>query len=143
MSQHVIEKHRENAEVCTDPLLCKQKSLELLKEIHMPNGILPLEDIVEVGRNAQTGFVWLKQKKPKEHKYKKIGKLVWYDTIVTAFVEDRRMTKITGVKSKEIFIWITVSDISISDPEYKKIRFGTPTGFSMSLPVSSLEEENQ
>ncbi|MCD7473377.1 hypothetical protein HAX54_015209 [Datura stramonium] len=39
-------------------------------------------------------------KKAKEHKFKKIGKLVWYDTEVTAIVENRRMTKLTGVKSK-------------------------------------------
>ncbi|XP_015063499.1 uncharacterized protein LOC107008822 [Solanum pennellii] len=142
MSQ-VIASHRENAEIYTDPVVCKQKSLELLKEINMPNGLLPLEDIVEVGRNAETGFVWLKQKKAKEHKYKKIGKLVWYDTEVTAFVEDRRMKKLTGVKSKEILIWVTISDISISDPECKKINFATPTGLSRSFPVSAFEEEEE
>ncbi|XP_004233121.2 uncharacterized protein [Solanum lycopersicum] len=142
MSQ-VIASHRENAEIYTDPVVCKQKSLELLKEINMPNGLLPLEDIVEVGRNAETGFVWLKQKKAKEHKYKKIGKLVWYDTEVTAFVENRRMKKLTGVKSKEILIWVTISDISISDPECKKINFATPTGLSRSFPVSAFEEEEE
>ncbi|KAJ8549337.1 hypothetical protein K7X08_033044 [Anisodus acutangulus] len=143
MSQQVIANHRENAEVYTDPVVCKQKSLELLKEINMPNGLLPLEDIVEVGRNPETGFVWLKQNKAKEHKFKKIGKLVWYDTEVTAFVEDRRMKKLTGVKSKEIFIWVTLSDITISDPESKKISFGTPTGLSRSYPVSAFEEEEE
>lgn len=40
-----------------------KKSLELLEEINMARGILPLEDIVEVGRNHETGFVWLKQEK--------------------------------------------------------------------------------
>lgn len=143
MSQQLIESHRENAEIYTDPVLCKQKSLELLKEINMPNGLLPLEDILEVGRHAETGFVWLKQKKAKEHKFKKIGRLVWYDTEVTAFVEDRRMKKLTGVKSKELLIWITISDISISDPERKKINFGTPAGLSRTFPVSAFEEEEE
>ncbi|KAM3284656.1 hypothetical protein P3S67_023455 [Capsicum chacoense] len=143
MSQQLIESHRENAEVYTDPVVCKQKTLQLLKEINMPNGLLPLEDIFEVGRNLETGFVWLKQKKAKEHKFKKIGKLVWYDTEVTAFVEDRRMKKVTGVKSKEILIWVALTDISITDPEGKKITFGTPTGISRSFPVSAFEEEEE
>ncbi|CAN4082024.1 unnamed protein product [Withania somnifera] len=133
MSQQLIESHRENAEVYRDPVVCKQKSLQLLQEINMPN----------VGRNAETGFVWLKQKKAKEHKFKKIGKLVWYDTEVTAVVEDRKMKKLTGVKSKELLIWVTISEISISDPEHKKITFGTPTGLSRSFPVSAFVEEEE
>ncbi|OIT04783.1 PREDICTED: uncharacterized protein LOC109223617 [Nicotiana attenuata] len=141
MATQVIENQRENAEVYTDPVICKQKSLELLKEINMPNGLLPLDDILEVGRNKETGFVWLKQKKAKEHKFKKIGKLVWYDTEVTAIVEDRRMKKLTGVKSKELLIWVTLSDISIQDPESKKITFATPAGLSRAYPVSAFEEE--
>nr|XP_016488060.1 PREDICTED: uncharacterized protein LOC107808089 [Nicotiana tabacum] len=140
MSSQVTENHRENAEVFTDPAICKQKSLELLEQNNMPKGLLPLDDLIEVGRNHQTGFVWLKQKKAKEHRFKKIGKLVWYDTEVTAFIEDRRMKKLTGVKSKEILIWVTISYIYIQDPEFQKITFATPTGISKAFPVSAFEE---
>nr|GMD93262.1 uncharacterized protein LOC104109132 [Ipomoea batatas] len=131
--------HRENAEVFTDPAMCKQKSLELLEEINMPRGLLPLDEYVEVGRNRETGFVWMKQKKAKEHKFKKIGKLVWYDTEVTAFVEDRRLKHLTGVKSKELLLWVTLTHISIPDPDAGKITFSTPAGLSRSYPVSAFE----
>ncbi|KAK4345275.1 hypothetical protein RND71_035451 [Anisodus tanguticus] len=140
MSSQVTINHRENAEVFTDPTICKHKSLELLDQINMPKGLLPLDDLIEVGHNKQTGFVWLKQKKAKEHRFKKIGKLVWYDIEVTGFLEDRKMKKLTGVKSKELLIWVTISDISIQDPEVQKITFATPTGISKAFPVSAFEE---
>ncbi|KAK4349378.1 hypothetical protein RND71_032133 [Anisodus tanguticus] len=108
MSSQATINHPENAEVFTVPTICKNKSLELLEHINMPKGLLPLDDLIEVGHNKQTGFVWLKQKKAKEHRFKKIGKLVWYDSEVTGFLEDRKMKKLTGVKSKEVLIWITM-----------------------------------
>ncbi|KAK6775036.1 hypothetical protein RDI58_026037 [Solanum bulbocastanum] len=70
--------HRENAEVYTDPLICMKKSLELLEEINLPRGILPLENVVKAGRNHETGFVWLKQKKETDHCFKKIKKTGTY-----------------------------------------------------------------
>lgn len=141
--QQLIETHRSNAEIYTDPLLCKSKSKELLEKINLPRGLLPLEDITEVGRNESTGFVWLKQKKSKTHKFREIGRSVSYDTEITAFVEDRRMKKLTGVKSKELLIWISVNDISIQDPISGKITFGTSTGISRTFPVSAFEEEEE
>ncbi|KAL0442525.1 UNVERIFIED_CONTAM: hypothetical protein Slati_1975200 [Sesamum latifolium] len=141
MSSQKIESHRENAEVYTGDAICKQKSLELLQKINLPKGLLPLDDIIEVGHNEATGFVWLRQKKSKTHVFRAIGRSVWYDTEVTAFVEDRRMKRLTGVKSKELLIWVTISDISIQDPSSGKITFGTPTGISRSFPVSAFEEE--
>lgn len=109
----------------------------------MPKGLLPLDDIDEVGYNESTGFVWLKQKKSKTHVFRSIGKSVWYDTVVTAFVENRRMKHLTGVKSKELLIWVTISYISIPDPNNGKMVFATPTGLSRSYPVSAFEEEKQ
>ncbi|KAL8460926.1 hypothetical protein ACS0TY_031628 [Phlomoides rotata] len=143
MSSQQIESHRENAKVFTGDAVCKQQSLELLEKINMPKGLLPLDDIIEVGHNESTGFVWLKQKKSKTHVFRSIGKSVWYDTVVTAFVEDRRMKHLTGVKSKEILIWVTISYISIPDPSNGKMVFATPTGLSRSYPVSAFEEEKE
>ncbi|CAI9755196.1 unnamed protein product [Fraxinus pennsylvanica] len=143
MSAQIIESHRENADIYTDETICKQKSLELLEKINLPKGLLPLDDIVEVGFNEASGFVWLKQKKSKTHQFRAINRSVWYDTEVTAFVEDRRMKKLTGVKSKEFLIWVTISDIYIQDPVSGKITFGTPTGISRSFPVSAFEEEEE
>ncbi|GFP81148.1 hypothetical protein PHJA_000258100 [Phtheirospermum japonicum] len=143
MSTQQISSHRENAEVFTGDAVCKQKSIELLEKMHLPKGLLPLDDILEVGYNEATGFVWLKQKKSKTHVFRAIGRSVWYDTEVTAFVQDRRMKRVTGVKSKELLIWVTISDISIQDPSSGKMTFGTPTGLSRSFPVSAFEEEEE
>ena len=136
----IIAGNREGAEVYTGEDLCKQKSRELLEEICLPKGLLPLDDLLEVGYNRSTGFVWLKQKKMKQHKFQRIGRNVSYDTEVTAFVEKHRMRKVTGVKSKELLIWITISDIYIDDPSSGKIAFGnSTTGISRSFPVSAFD----
>lgn len=142
MSSQLIAGHREGAEVYTGEDLCKQKSLELLEEICMPKGLLPLEEMEEVGYNRSTGFVWLRQKKRKEHKFQRIGRNVSYETEVTAFVEKHRMRKLTGVKSKELLLWITISDIYIDDPSSGKIAFAnSTTGISRSFPVSAFDLE--
>ncbi|KAK3015967.1 hypothetical protein RJ639_006302 [Escallonia herrerae] len=141
MTSQRITDHRQNADVFTGEV-CKQKSKELLASISLPRGLLPLDDIVEVGHNKSTGFVWLKQMRRKDHKFRKIGKTVSYDTEVTAFVEERRMRRLTGVKSKELLIWITVTDIYIVDVSSGKITFGTASGISRSYPVSAFEADD-
>ncbi|KAL9224340.1 hypothetical protein vseg_000384 [Gypsophila vaccaria] len=143
MSAQFIENHRENAEVYTGAALCKQKSKELLAEIDMPNGLLPMTDIQEVGYNRATGFVWLTQTKPVQHKFTKISKNVSYDTHVTAFVENHKMKKVHGVKAKELLIWITLNEIYIDDTTPDKITFNTPTGISRSYPVTAFLEEDK
>lgn len=142
-SQQLVETHRENAEIYADPIICKVKSKELLEKIHMPRGLLPLDDLVEVGFNEASGFVWLRQKKKRDHKFRAIGRMVSYDTEITAFVEDGKMKKLTGVKSKELLIWVTICDIYIRDPNSGKITFGTASGLSRTFPVSAFEEEEE
>lgn len=139
MGTQLIENHREGAEIYHGDSLCKQKSTELLSEIEMPKGLLPLNDLIEVGYNRNTGFVWLKQRNRTEHRFRAIGKNVAYDNEVTAFVENHRMKRITGVKSKEILIWVTVSEIGINESNTDKITFGTTTGLSRTFPVSAFE----
>ncbi|XP_047339449.1 uncharacterized protein LOC124942921 [Impatiens glandulifera] len=142
MSIQTANNHRENAEIITgDSLLCKQKSKEILEKIHMPKGLLPLDDIEEMGYNETTGYVWLRQKKGKEHKFKMIGKQVWYDTEVTAFVENQRLGRLKGVKSKGLLIWITINEIYIDAKDPEKITFGTSAGISKSFPTKAFEEE--
>ncbi|CAM8940170.1 unnamed protein product [Rhodiola kirilowii] len=144
MSAQLVATHREGAEVYTGEELCKQKSIELLEELHFPKGLLPLDDFVEVGYNRSTGFVWMTQKKAKEHTFKKISKKVSYATEVTAFVEDRKMKKLTGVKSKELLIWIAINDIYIADPSSGKISFeNSTTGIARTFPVSAFELEGE
>ncbi|GMY23334.1 DUF538 domain-containing protein [Fagus crenata] len=106
MASQQIANHREDVEIFHDKALCKQKSQDLLAkislpigllplddiveksqdllaEISLPRGLLPLDDVVEVGYNRTTGFVWLKQKRKKDHRFCSIGRNVSYDTDVT------------------------------------------------------------
>ncbi|KAK9136861.1 hypothetical protein Sjap_007455 [Stephania japonica] len=139
MATQTIESHKQNAEIYHGESLCKEKSLELLQELSLPLGLLPLDEIEEVGRNRESGFVWLKQKKRKDHGFKKIGKTVSYAQEVTAFVEPRRMKRLTGVKSREFLLWVTISEICIEDPSSGSISFKTPAGLSRSFPASAFE----
>ncbi|ERN07026.1 uncharacterized protein LOC18435238 [Amborella trichopoda] len=140
-SQATIQNIRENAEVYHGDGKCKEKSLELLRTLNLPEGLLPLEDLAEVGYNKEKGFVWLKQQKKKEHYFKKIGRLVSYAPEVSAFVEDRRMKNLTGVKSKELLLWISISEIYIDDSDSSKITFKSSAGLSRTFPVSAFELE--
>ncbi|VAH71738.1 unnamed protein product [Triticum turgidum subsp. durum] len=118
MASQAIEVNREGAEVYHGAALCAEKAVELLAETNMPLGLLPLADIVEIGR------------------------LVSYATKVTAFVEDRKMKRITGVKSTELLIWVTVSDMYIDKNDHSKISFKTPTGLRRTFPVSAYGKED-
>ncbi|XP_077220824.1 uncharacterized protein LOC143854649 [Tasmannia lanceolata] len=137
----ITEELKANAEVYYGDELGKEKSKLLLQEVGLPRGLLPLEDIIECGYVKETGFVWLKQKKKKEHTFKKIGKPVTYATEVTAYVEKFKIKKLTGVKTKELLVWLTLSEINVDDPPTGKITFRTPTGLSRSFPVSAFELE--
>ncbi|KAE8720928.1 putative Aproteint domain-containing protein [Hibiscus syriacus] len=77
------------------------------------------------------------------HKFEKIGKLVSYATEVTAVVEKNKIKKLTGVKTKELLVWITLSDIYVDDPPTGKITFQTPAGLHRSFPVSAFEIEGE
>ncbi|KAE8805233.1 hypothetical protein D1007_18634 [Hordeum vulgare] len=137
-----IEAQREGAEVYHGAALCAEKAVELLAETNMPLGLLPLADMEEVGYNRATGFVWLRQKKALTHTFKQIGRQVSYATEVTAFVEDRKMKRMTGVKSKELLIWITLCDMFIDKDDPSKITFKTPTGLGRTFPVSAFEKKD-
>uniref|UniRef100_I1Q7M0 Uncharacterized protein n=1 Tax=Oryza glaberrima TaxID=4538 RepID=I1Q7M0_ORYGL len=56
-----IESHRSGAEVVNGDAICRKRSIELLGELGLPKGLLPLEDIEEFGYNRDTGFMWLVQ----------------------------------------------------------------------------------
>uniref|UniRef100_A0A1D1Y5M6 Uncharacterized protein At5g01610 n=1 Tax=Anthurium amnicola TaxID=1678845 RepID=A0A1D1Y5M6_9ARAE len=139
MAQATIEAHREGAEIYTGDALCQEKSLELLREFHLPLGLLPLEDVQEVGYHQESGFVWLRQKKARTHNFRKASRLVSYATDVTAFVEDRRMRRVTGVKSKELLIWVTISEFFLDPKDFSKVTFKTPAGLSRTFPASAFD----
>lgn len=141
--QDKIEEQREYAEIYKGEAICKQKSHLLLDEILLPRGLLPLENIIEMGYNRATGFVWLKQSHKKVHRFNAIGRTVLFETEVTAFVEEHRMRRVTGVKTKEFFIWLTISDIFVNDPSSGKILFANSSGIARSFPLSAFHLQDE
>lgn len=137
----VTEEVRAKAEIYHGDEICQEKSKFLFQEEGLPKGLLPLKDIVECGYVEETGFVWLKQKKKSEHYFEKIGKNVSYAPEITAYIENLRIKKLTGVKAKELLIWITINEIYINNPPDGKVVFKTPTGLSRSFPTSAFELE--
>lgn len=121
--------------------ICLAQSKRLLREVGLPNGLLPLQDVVECGYVEETGFVWLIQKKEIKHKYEKIGKLVSYASEITAYVEPCKIKKLTGVKAKELFLWVTISEITIDSLQSEKINFKNPTGISKVFPTTAFVVE--
>uniref|UniRef100_A0ACD6AHI9 Uncharacterized protein n=1 Tax=Avena sativa TaxID=4498 RepID=A0ACD6AHI9_AVESA len=138
MASQLIEEHRAGADVHT--VDCEARSREFLVELGLPDGLLPLPSLVEVGYNRTTGFVWLRQSQSGglTHTFDAIGKQVWYAPEVTAFVERGRMHALTGVKSKEILIWVALSEIVIS-PSGSKIVFRTSAGLGRAFPVTAFQ----
>ncbi|KAB2025683.1 hypothetical protein ES319_D06G167500v1 [Gossypium barbadense] len=53
------------------------------------------------------------------------------------------MRRLTGIKTKEMMIWITISDISIDDNDPTKITFSSSSGLSKTFPVEAFEDEDQ
>ncbi|KAJ1383513.1 hypothetical protein SESBI_43348 [Sesbania bispinosa] len=139
----VTEEIKGRSEVYHGDELCQEKAKFLLKEIGLPNGLLPLKNMEECGYDKETGFVWLKQKKSTNHKFEKIGKLVSYAPEVTAYVEFGKIKKLTGVKTKELLVWTTLSDIYVDDPPTGKITFKTPAGLFRTFPVSAFEIQEE
>ncbi|KAK6935605.1 Protein of unknown function DUF538 [Dillenia turbinata] len=139
-----LEGERAGAEVVYGPEECHRSSIELLEELGFPKGVLPLKDLVECGRVRETGFVWMKQKAPCEHFFQGTDTLVSYATEVTAYVEKGKMKKMTGVKSKQLLLWVSISEMSITESG-KSIYFKTPMGLGKAYPLTAFttEEEKQ
>ncbi|KAJ6757008.1 T31J12.3 PROTEIN-RELATED [Salix koriyanagi] len=115
----VTEEIKSKAEVYYGDEMGKEKSQELLKE----------------------GSCGSSRKKSINHKFEKIGRLVCYGTEVTAYVEPKKIKKLTGVKTKELLVWLTLCDISLDDPPTGKMTFKTPSGLFRTFPASAFEVE--
>jgi len=136
---------RAGAEIVHGSEQCYQHSLDLLEELGFPKGVLPLKDLEECGRVRETGFVWMKQKAPYEHFFERTNTRVSYAAEVTSYIEKGKMKKMTGVKSKQLLLWVPIVEMSMDDPASKKIYFKTPVGIGKSFPVTAFmtEEEKQ
>ncbi|XP_078444429.1 uncharacterized protein At5g01610-like [Wolffia australiana] len=136
-----VDNYRNNAEVFHGEAACKKMLAELLKDLGLPLGLIPLSEVTEVGYNKQDGFLWVLRKKKAEHNFKAIKQLVSYATEVTASVEPRKIKKMTGVKAREMLLWLSVVEVYIDDPASSKIIFKTGTGLADTFPVSAFELE--
>jgi hypothetical protein len=130
MASQDIESHRAGAEVIAGDEACKMTSVELLEELGLPKGLLPWRTSKSSG-TTETGFMWLVQKKKKvEHTFKKIKQTVSYASEVTAIAEKGKLRKITGVKTKELMLWLSVVEVYIPEALPEKVTFKTGTGLS-------------
>ncbi|KAF3340508.1 hypothetical protein FCM35_KLT09352 [Carex littledalei] len=131
------QEFKAKAEVYHGDEICREKSRELLQQVGLPKGLLPLRDIIECGYIEETGFVWLRQKNIIEHYFHKVGRRVSYGKEITGYVEKQRIRKLTGVKGKELMMWLTLSDISIDDSTTGLLTCRTPSGIVRSFPASA------
>ncbi|KAA0042650.1 uncharacterized protein E5676_scaffold376G001520 [Cucumis melo var. makuwa] len=136
---------RAGAEIVYGHEECYRKSVDLLKDLGFPSGVLPLQELEECGMVRETGFIWMKQKKPYEHFFEKTNSRVAYATEVTAYVEKFKMKKMTGVKSRQLLLWVPIGEMSIEDPSKKKICFKTNMGIGKSFPITAfmVDEEKK
>uniref|UniRef100_A0A0D9Y0F5 Uncharacterized protein n=1 Tax=Leersia perrieri TaxID=77586 RepID=A0A0D9Y0F5_9ORYZ len=132
---------RAKAEVYTGDEAGQIKTRLLLEETGLPSGLLPLRDIIECGYVEETGFVWLKQKKKVDHYFAGAGRHVTYGAEVSAVAEKGRLKKITGVKAKELLIWVTLHEICVDDPPTGKLVCKAIGGLSRSFPVEAFEAD--
>ncbi|KAF9622110.1 hypothetical protein IFM89_029394 [Coptis chinensis] len=135
----ITEEMRPQADLCFEDKEGKERSKFLLKEMGLPTGLLPLRDILECGYMEDTSFVWLKQKKKIEHKFEKIGRQAIYGTEITAYVDKYKIRKLTGVKIKEMLIWVSLNEISINNLVDGRIAFKGLVGLYRTYPFSAFD----
>ncbi|MQM21960.1 hypothetical protein Taro_055007 [Colocasia esculenta] len=105
-------RYREGAVINMGDAVCRQKAIELLQAFNdVPSGLFPFEDVEEVGYNPNSGFVCLRQKKARNHFFRKIGHLVSYAFKVTAVVEDGRIRHLSGMRDPRDVICETVEKV--------------------------------
>ncbi|KAJ4978562.1 hypothetical protein NE237_009342 [Protea cynaroides] len=131
---------RAGAEIVRGKEACDRFSAELMKEIGFPSGVLPTGELEECGRVRATGFVWWKCKAAYEHFSVPTNSKTSYVAETTAYVEKGRMKKMTGVKTKQVFVWVPVSEMSIDS---NKITFKTSVGVGKSFPLVSFMNEEE
>lgn len=55
-------------------------AVPILEKFELPNGLLSMADMIEVGFVQSTGYMWVLQGKKVEHELMMISKLVSYDS---------------------------------------------------------------
>ncbi|XP_042499200.1 uncharacterized protein LOC122077342 [Macadamia integrifolia] len=131
---------RAGAEIVTGKEACERFSVELMKEVGFPSGVLPTGELVECGRVRATGFVWWKCKAAYEHFNVATNTKNSYAAETTAYVEKRRMKKMTGCKAKQMMLWVPIAEMYIDG---NKISFKSSMGVGKSFPIISFMNEEE
>lgn len=113
----------DDIESYSELFFCLDKVKEFFVFFNLFIGLLLLKDMIEVGYNKIKGFVWMRMRSKIEYIFVVIGCKVIYDMEIIVFVEDCRLKRLMGVKSKEFMIWVLVYDIFIKEKEFEKIIF--------------------
>ncbi|KAL6846953.1 hypothetical protein ACP4OV_022806 [Aristida adscensionis] len=142
MTLTIPEEVRAKAEVYVGDAAGQEKTRLLLQETGLPSGLLPLRDILECGYVEETGFVWLRQRRRVDHFFPKAGRHVSYAAEVSAVADKGRLRKITGVKAKEMLLWVNLHEICLDDPPSGKLVCKAIGGLSRSFPVDAFEADH-
>ncbi|KAH6773531.1 hypothetical protein C2S51_011935 [Perilla frutescens var. frutescens] len=133
------ESERKAAEIYHGAAICREKLEKMLDEFSVPKCLFEkVDDIEEFGLNRSTGFYWLRQKSKTERKVDKVG-TAYYDTELSGFIQQRRITKVTGVKAKELFLTLTVSEILVGVPSNHTVKFVSTAGIYRVHPIAAFE----
>ncbi|XP_057810315.1 uncharacterized protein LOC131024795 [Salvia miltiorrhiza] len=118
---------------------CGEKLDKMLDEFSVPRCLFfGLGEVEEFGFNRGTGFYWLKQKKKTERKVDKVG-TSYFDTQLAGFIEPRRVSKIMGVKGKELFLSLPVAEMHVGVPTSDKVKFVSSTGIYRVHAIAAFE----
>uniref|UniRef100_A0ACD5TIT0 Uncharacterized protein n=1 Tax=Avena sativa TaxID=4498 RepID=A0ACD5TIT0_AVESA len=135
-------KEREGAEIITGAEACYEHSKEMLKGLGFPGGVMPLRGLDECGLVRETGYVWMRQGKSYEHYFRATGTRVRYDAEVTAYVEEGRMKRMTGVRSKQMLMWVPIVEMSLVDGG-ERVYFKSSVGIGRSFPAAAFSDEDE
>ncbi|KAH7439253.1 hypothetical protein KP509_04G052200 [Ceratopteris richardii] len=143
MATTVVDQQREGALVLKGHETCMESAIAMLVRFGLPDGLLPLQEIEEVGFVESTGYFWVLQKKSTEHVFKAIKTKTSYAKEVNGFIEKQRLRKLSGVKAKELFLWVSIDEIFMDDAHPNQIYFKSSAGLGRWHPASAFSLEQQ
>ncbi|MCO5559380.1 hypothetical protein L7F22_012979 [Adiantum nelumboides] len=114
--------------------VCFRNASDLLEVMGLPGGLLPVENVVNCGFDKKSGLVWIRQKKPSRHYFRRIRRTVSFDTEVRAYISPNRLQSVSGVHAREFLLWAPVGDVSLVDD---KLKFKTYGGISKTFPADA------
>lgn len=136
----MIESWRKTAEIYHGAAMCREKVEKMLEEFSVPKCLFNnIDDLEEFGFSRGTGFYWLRRKSKTERKVDKVGATAYYDKEITGFIQHRRITKMTGVKAKELFLTLPVSEMLVGVPSPDKVKFVGSAGIYRVHPIAAFE----